>query len=186
MNKKPESIWEGVYQSFAEAGEVTDIYEDEIWVNKLTARFEEETSSLKSATGIPGVAAFSEYLLPFLVSLQAAGKNRIRVLDFGGGFGTSFFKSLASMVTPEKLEYHVVELPLLCTKGRTLASEYPNLHFHDSFPDLSGETDIVHVASSLHYVKHWQDVLESLAVYRPRHFLFSDLLAGEIPTFVST
>jgi len=186
MSKKPESIWEGVYQSFTEAGGQADIYEDEAWINKLTGRFEEETSSLKSPKGIPAIATFSEHLLPFLACLQAAKKNSIRVLDFGGGFGTSFFKSLASMVTQEKLEYHVVELPLLCAKVQALASEYPGLHFHKSFPDLTGETDIVHVASSLHYVENWRSILDRLIAYQPQYFLFSDLMAGEVPTFVTT
>jgi hypothetical protein len=42
------------------------------------------------------------------------------------------------------------------------------------------------MGSSLQYVEKWQELLTELNKrFRPKYFVFSDLLAGDIPTFVS-
>ena len=46
--------------------------------------------------------------------------------------------------------------------------------------------DIIHIGSTLQYIENWKNLLTTLNErYRPKYFVFSDLLAGDIPTFVS-
>jgi putative methyltransferase (TIGR04325 family) len=41
------------------------------------------------------------------------------------------------------------------------------------------------MGSSLHYCEEWEALLSRLCRYKPRHFLFTDLPAGDIPTFAT-
>ncbi len=70
--------------------------------------------------------------------------------------------------------------------GDTDAFDSDILHFHSSLDDVNRDVDIIHIGSTLQYIEDWKGLLTSLnEKYNPKYFVFSDLLAGDVPTFVS-
>lgn len=64
--------------------------------------------------------------------------------------------------------------------------QFRKLRFYSDLQDIEGGFDIVHIGSTLQYIDDWQGLLEGLITnYKPKYFVFSDLLAGAIPTFVT-
>ena len=59
------------------------------------------------------------------------------------------------------------------------------IRFHTSLPKNLRDVSIVHLGSSLQYIKDWKNILSDLAEYNPQYFLFTDLPAGDIPTYAT-
>lgn len=47
------------------------------------------------------------------------------------------------------------------------------------------KVDIVYIRSSLQYIDDWKKLLHTLTSYKPKFFLFVDLFAGNIPSYVT-
>ncbi len=70
--------------------------------------------------------------------------------------------------------------------GRDFFKDEQNIFFSDSLPEEDGITfDLVCMSSSLQYIERWETMLTQLCGYKPRYVLFTDLLAGDIPTFAT-
>lgn len=117
-------------------------------------------------------------LIAYIVALAGRDRERISVLDWGGGLG--HYEALARPSVPGlELEYHVKETPAVCAQGRALR---PELTFHDDETCLDRRYDLVVASSSLQYEPDRRALLARLsdAVGRylyvarvPRSFLFN-------------
>jgi len=96
----------------------------------------------------------------YVLALASRKKDRLSVLDWGGGLGHYYLYSRA--LAPEvSLEYHCHDLPGLCRLGRKLL---PEVEFHESAADLFGrQYDLAISSSSLHYFQDWETVACQLA-----------------------
>jgi len=87
---------------------------------------------------------------------------------------------------PYNLEFHIVDVEEICSKGRSLFEGESQIHFHSSLADLQGHSfDIVHIGSSLQYIEHWQDQLAELCRFKPEYFLMANIPAGDIQTYAT-
>jgi len=180
MSKKNLHIWEGIYDRFPN-DDSGGIFESERWLNSLPTFSNAQSQEILSPHSL-----IHEYpLAPVVATLIGSSDDSIRVLDFGGGLGNSFFPLIASLSAPGLVEFHVVETPTICSHGRELYGEYHNLHFHESLPSNMNRFDIVHAAAALHYVADWRTMLGSFAAYEPRFIMLFGLTAGDIKTFVT-
>ena len=95
----------------------------------------------------------------YVVALAARGRDRLSVLDWGGGLGHHW--ALARSVVPGlELDYHVNETPAVCAQGRDVARE---VTFHDDESCLDLRYDLVVASSSLQYAEDWRTLLDRLA-----------------------
>jgi putative methyltransferase (TIGR04325 family) len=161
-------VWEGVYAGFDEVPAVGDGFSGERWTRAVS-----------------GAAAQPAYpsLLAILLAVAETGTGPIRVLDFGGGTGSGYRHAKES-VPGLKVDYHVVEMPNVCEAGRPMFAGDQAIHFHSEMPIVS-ELDVAHFGSSIQYVRDWQGLLKQVARLNPKYILFSDLAAGENPTYAS-
>ena len=116
MNQKNWNgkIWEGVYRSFDEVKSDNDIFSEKIWIKKCTELLEKnlaiyENKSIK----INNLSSFNTYILP-LVSAMIEDKQKIKILDFGGGLGTEFLKTMSLLENSYKILFTIVEKKLIC------------------------------------------------------------------------
>ena len=119
----------------------------------------------------------------YVLARAARTKDRLSILDWGGGAGHYYLYSRALL--PEvKIDYHCYDVPSLCQLGRKLL---PDAQFHDDDAELWNRTfDIVVSSSSLHYFEHWREVTRRLAS-ATRAFLYIARLQSvtRVPSFVA-
>jgi putative methyltransferase (TIGR04325 family) len=94
------------------------------------------------------------------LTLASRHKDRISVLDWGGGLGYFYFLSRALLPGDVEIEYHCKEGPLICRYGREAV---PEITFWDDDSCLAREYDFVCASSSLQYVEQWRDLVGQLA-----------------------
>jgi putative methyltransferase (TIGR04325 family) len=97
----------------------------------------------------------------YAIALAARKKDRISLLDWGGGIGHYYIISKALL--PEvTIDYHCKDLPLLCGGGRELL---PEAKFYENEEECFARVyDLVLASSSLHYREDWQRIAQRLAL----------------------
>lgn len=181
-------IWEGIYNNFKECPVSGDGYESEIWASRSLERIIKLSDTAKENKTIPAVVAYQTSLLPFLTALVAErprNEKKVKVLDFGGGLGFTYIPVIKSCAHQQYIDYHIIETENICESGRLVFNNDPQIHFHTSLPREIPIMDIIHLGSSIHYIEDWKTLIDELADYKPEYFLFTDLPAGDIPTYAS-
>jgi putative methyltransferase (TIGR04325 family) len=118
----------------------------------------------------------------YVLARAARNKDRLSLLDWGGGAGHYYLYSKALL--PEiVVDYECYDLPALCRLGRKLV---PEAHFHEEAGTLPrARFDLVISSSSLHYFSDWRQSAGALAGHT-REFLYIARLqtVNRSPSFV--
>lgn len=117
----------------------------------------------------------------YVLARAAAGRDRISMLDWGGGPG--HYRLLAQALLPEVgLDYHSRDLPRLAALGRRFQ---PDATFHADDRCLDRTYDLVFASDSVHYAEDWARLLHRLAA-SAAPWLFMPLVpvALTAPSFV--
>jgi len=182
------SLWEGIYQSFEEVGGDHDAFDTDIWINKQKDKIQLDLNILKESTGSSRINTSKDYPLSLVVAMLLAQQGNISILDFGGGMGSQYLE-LISKVPPAKdhVKYFVVDGKKTLDNTPREMKAFSNLSFHESLDEVEKKVDILHIGSALQYIEDWKGLLFYLIEkFDPKYFVFSDLLVGDIPTFVSS
>ena len=185
LGNAPFNIWDGVYESFqaALANANGPGFSGDTYLMRSLAVANECFESLNAGKPIPHFHKQRSNLLPPTVALLLGNNNNLGVLDFGGGLGIGYMTLIESIPNASgRLDYTIVEVPAVCKIGATVVGEA--VTYLSAIPS-SGVFDVVHAASSLQYVEHWQALVGGLASLAPKYFLLSDVFAGAINSFVT-
>jgi putative methyltransferase (TIGR04325 family) len=117
----------------------------------------------------------------YVLARAAHGRDRVRVLDWGGGLG--HYAVLARAVLPEvEFDWHCREVPSVARAG---ASVHPEVTFHSDDGCLNAAYDFVFASSSLQYEEAWHVLLGRLAAATTGFLLITRLpVALRSPSFV--
>ncbi len=119
-------------------------------------------------------AAASTVLMAYgyVLALAAWKKDRLILLDWGGGVG--HYKLISQALLPHvEIEYHCKDVPLLCEAGRELQ---PSGSFHeDDESCFARDYDLVLASGSLEYVEDWKHVVRRLAEASRRYLYITRL-----------
>jgi putative methyltransferase (TIGR04325 family) len=95
----------------------------------------------------------------YVLALAAQRRDRLSILDWGGGLG--HYEPLSRALLPGvELEYHCKELPAMVERADSLL---PHVHFHDDDSCLARRYELVLVSGSLQYGEDWRALLAALA-----------------------
>jgi putative methyltransferase (TIGR04325 family) len=110
--------------------------------------------------GRDDVAAHNMLLsFAYVLARAAHERDRISVLDWGGGLG--HYAVLARAVLPEvELDWHCREVPSIAEAGTSVNRE---VTFHSDATCLDATYDLVFASGSLQYAPDWQELLGRLA-----------------------
>lgn len=182
-----ENIWEGIYESFAQCPDIGPGHEGDRWVKQETQRVDKLLQSKRDGGVIPSIVHYRMNLLPIMTAVVAAGSeaDKIRILDFGGGMGSTYVAVTAACANPGSIDYHLVESKNICRAGSRYFKDDHRIHFHDQLPKDIGKVDIVCLSSSIQYVADWKGLLKEIAGYDSQYLLLIDLPAGDIPTYAT-
>lgn len=169
------NIFSGVYKSFKDAPSSGSGFSGDGWIESSKEKLNKIISENEEHL-------IYQNLLPFLATI-AVSKKKLKILDFGGGIGTTYL-AVSKNLPKTSFGYHIVDIGRVCEEGRKIFKKDKRVFFHRKMPNIGG-VDIVYIGSSLQYVDEWKKKLAQLASYEPRYFLFDDLHAGVIPTFVT-
>jgi putative methyltransferase (TIGR04325 family) len=179
-------IWEGVYKSFKDVSASGPGFSGEKWIQSSFKKIRALRQDAKQKGSVLTVTQYRESLLPLVAAIVLHEFESVRILDFGGGVGFLYYQVLHGLPRIENFEFHIVEIAALCEIGKQYFQNEQHIFFHSSLPREEQLTfDIVHMGSSLHYYEEWKELLSRLCRYKPRYFLFTDLPAGDIPTFAT-
>ena len=94
----------------------------------------------------------------YVLALAARKRDRISILDWGGGIG--HYLPLSRAVLPGvEIDYHCKDVPVLAEHGRQL---FPEASFYDDDSCLERSYDLVLASSSLQYAINWGGTLRAL------------------------
>ena len=182
--KRPVHVWEGVYASFADTAGETTVFDSDIWIGKVVERAQQAIRD-SSGGAIPSIANTTDYALPFVAALAVPSVRSLRILDFGGGMGTSYVQLRTMLPRGRAVDFTVVENPAVCRAGEALFAAEEAMRFLTAMPPPPERFDIVHFGSSLHYVEDWKGILAAAVALQPDYILFADLPAADNRTFVT-
>lgn len=117
----------------------------------------------------------------YVLARAAHGRERLTVLDWGGGLG--HYAKLARAVLPAvEFDWHCREVPSVAEVGSAVN---PSVTFHTDDTCLDGVYDLVLVSASLQYEQEWARLLRRLASATRRFLLVTRLpVAAESDSFV--
>lgn len=185
-------MFNGIYENYDSAEEnltsTTNLFDGHIWTGTVRYWTENSINNAKNPN-----YPLEWYLREFVTLLvtEAVDQNTIKILDFGGGPGTTY-ADIQGKISTSNFEYYIVDTPANCEIGRSLFPSNPNLHFVTANPnndhqfDIHTEKyDIVMSSSTIQYSHNWKELLAKLIKYNPKYFVLLRLLSGEMPTFTT-
>jgi putative methyltransferase (TIGR04325 family) len=119
----------------------------------------------------------------YVLARAARGKDRLSILDWGGGAAHYYLYSKALL--PEVgFDYECFDIPSLIELGKKLL---PEVRFHCNESSIAGKKfDLVLSSSSLHYFEHWQEVAKDLACFSSAYLYVARLqTVFRTPSFVA-
>lgn len=179
------NIWEGVYGEWCEALRVGDAFNSDKWLSDQAAHVGAQIAGL-GGNSIAACAVSRDYVLPLVAAFALQAGPPPRILDFGGGMASSYPLVMGAVPGSENIEFHVLESPGICNRGRAELSSRTNLIFHSEMPPADMYFDIVHAGRSMQYVDDWRGLLAAFAQRKARYIALAGLLAGDIKSFVTT
>jgi len=130
----------------------------------------------------PGLAG-STVLMTFgyVLAFAAWKKDRLSLLDWGGGVG--HYNLVSRALLPQlELEYHCKDVPVLCRLGRELQ---PSVAFHEVDEScFARDYDLVVANGSLEYLEDWSHTMRRLATASRGYVYVGRLpIVREVPSF---
>ena len=116
-------IWEGIYSSFQFAEEEAKGpgFNGDVYRKRSLQASTECFATLKSGNPIPPFHKQRSTHLPPTVAMMLGAKERVKILDFGGGLGIGYMTLAESIPTDlKRIEYTILEVPEVCKSGRDL------------------------------------------------------------------
>lgn len=190
-------IWEGIYSSFDEAEiaieQNLDIFNEKLWIQNINRDIKVCINSIQSNISIPSFYKQRTIILPAVISLIIEKKEKLNILDFGGGLGIGYLSLKESLFDQFKnIKYFIIELDNLVVDGKEIYYvEHPtkclfekNIFFYNKIPK-NLLIDIIYISSSIQYIRDWKSLITKFVNIKPQYLFFSDVFAGNIPTFVT-
>ncbi len=181
------SVWQGIYSDFKSANGATDVFLNNVWIDKQCTKISQKLESYKNEDCTSSLYAVRDYPLALWIAAELAISEKLHILDIGGGMGEQYLEILARCPeAKERLSFTILENKFLNESVPKSMAAFKNLHFISELSELQGNVDIVHFGSSMQYVEDWKGFLKTLlSLPGVSSLIMSDFLAGDIPTFVT-
>lgn len=178
-------IWSGVFKEFDDVPSSGRGFQDRRWIERSRSQLTDLLERIERSSTVPPEPWYPFSELPILTALIKGRRAETKILDFGGGVGVTYVRLRACMEEMGNISYHIVDPSSVREAGAEELMDDPRVHFHEGLPEEPETFDVIHLESSLQYVDDWRGLLEKLCGMGPSYVLLVDLLAGDIPTFVT-
>ena len=185
--KIKNQIWEGVFENFSDIVPFNEVFNEKQWLSSQEKDIHKIFNLIESEnnTSISSISEDSHDALSVIIGIKAL-KNKVTILDFGGGIGVTFIKLLHMVTTKNNIQFDILESEIICKKGKEIFLKNNQVNFINQLPSKGYQVDIINASSSMQYVDDWKALLNRFKDYKPDFMIFSDLPAGDIEPFVTT
>lgn len=176
LKKASRYGWSGDYKNWQEAKELTDTYDDSVILEKV----KQALLRVKSGEAVyeRDSVLFNEiqYSWPLLSALMwIAMKNNgvLRVADFGGSLGSSYFQNRKFLAGASDLQWNIIEQENFVTCGQQYFQDN-QLHFFYTFEQMiarQGLPDLLLLSCVLPYLEKPYEILIRLMQYKIPYIL---------------
>ncbi len=191
VSKTMFHIWEGIYKDFetAQSNSVGGGFTSQRYIDQSERAIGESLEYLKQNGSIDLFHKQRFTLLPTVTSLISKfiiPDKRIKIIDFGGGFGMGHLTCLEeTLLKEEDLDYTIIELPEVCSAGSVFAKRHGlPIKFSSAISDDS-EADLIFCSSAFQYINNWKGLIRQFADVAPKAILMSDVFCGSFGTFAT-
>lgn len=179
---KKFNIWEGVYDTFSDVPVYGDGFDGERWISRSLIKIKD----LIKCSNENDKIHFVDLPLYSIAADIYAKKNKVKILDFGGGMGNGFIPLCTTLPDSDNLSFTIIEGKKVVGNAEKLFINDNRINFLTELPE-NNKYDIIHIGSSLQYIEKWVSLIGKLSTYNAKYFVFTDLPAGDIDrTYVSS
>ena len=176
MKKKTFYIWSGVYKNFKDANKfkVGMGFKGKIWKKEQTKIFDLCKDCSLAQKPIPKLYKERNMGLISILKNIFKRKKKIKILDYGGGFGIAYY------VLKEKFKddvkffiYTILEISNVCKFGKKLS---PNIKFTTKVNNKINY-DLLYSSSALQYFNNWHKIIVKFTKLKPKFIFLADTFA---------
>ena len=169
-----QKTFRGIYKNFEEVP-ITSNYSNKISQNEIHNNLVQLIADHKRNIYHVNERSQITNLLPLLLSLL--DKEKISLLDFGGGAGETYIDYINKLRTKKIIDYYLYDFEETTQIGKRLFldfhHEYSNIKFINAVSEIKS-CDIVYLGSSLQYFPDYKSILLTLVSKNPRYILITD------------
>lgn len=174
-----QSMFQGYFSKFDEIKKTSNIFKNKHWIKREVNKIK-RLKKLKSHE----VNLAKDYPLLVASSIIYNRNKKFNIIDYGGGFGAGYLSVSRGINKIKNLKYFIIDFPEICKLGKKIFLREKNLIFLDKLPKKVN-CDIFHFGSCLQYIDDWKLLLSRTCKLKPKYIIFSDLIAGNIDSFVT-
>src|SRR5664279_4748023 len=179
LKKAGKYGWSGDYKNWQEAKELTDTYDDSVILDKV------KQALLKVKTGeavyerdsvLFNQIHYSWPLLSTLLWVTTQKKGNLKVADFGGSLGSSYFQNRIFLTGIPELQWNIIEQENFVTCGQKYFQN-DTLHFFYTSEQMiarQGLPDLLLLSCVIPYLENPYDMLLGLMQYKFPHILIDN------------
>lgn len=174
-----QSMWSGNFKSWENALQKSEGYSS----LEILERVKKAVLKVKSGEAVyeRDSVLFDkvEYSWPLLSSLMwvaAKNSNSLKVLDFGGSLGTTYFQNRKFLNELHYVEWNIVEQENFVTVGRDCIGDKRLQFFYtiDECIGTKGKPDILILACTLPYIEEPFELVSELLNYKIPHIIIDN------------
>ncbi|PKA27065.1 methyltransferase, TIGR04325 family [Leptospira meyeri] len=181
--RKVEITFTGNYATWDEASTICSGYDSDIIINKVKKSLELVRDGKAIYERDSVIFDNIEYSQPLLVGLlfaSALNGGKLKVLDFGGSLGSSYFQNRKFLSKLPLVEWSIVEQEKMVSIGK-LEFENKELRFFHTIDEVvkNRQPETVILSSVLPYIKNPYEVLALI-----KSFNFETIIVDRTPFFI--
>lgn len=165
----------GHYASWEEAREASHGYDSELILKKVREsclKVKRGEAAYECDSVLYPKIAYSWPILAALLRIASMNNNRLKVLDFGGSLGSTYYQNRHFLASLSQLKWCVVEQEAFVDCGKA-DFENQHLRFYYDFESCMSEEqiDVVLLSSVLPYLREPYEILNTVASSNVSHLI---------------
>jgi putative methyltransferase (TIGR04325 family) len=179
IKKNKRYGWKGDYKNWQEAKELSDAYDDVLILEKVKQallKVKNGSAVYERDSVLFDRIQYSWPLLSALLWITTLNKGSLKVADFGGSLGSSYFQNRFFLSAISGLQWNIIEQENFADCGQQLFQD-EILHFFytpDQMIAKQGLPDLLILSCVLPYLEKPYDMLVNLMQYKIPHILIDN------------
>lgn len=177
-------ILEGVFDNFKEANKLKLGlgFSGKKWKIEQSKIFKICEDYDRNKKKIPKIYKERNLSLLFVIKKILSKQKKIKILDYGGGFGIVYYILKENFEKNIKfISYSILEIPSVVKFAKKLN---PNISFI-SKPNQQIKYNLLYSSSAIQYAINWKKTIIKFTKTNSDFIYLSDAFVGNIPTYIS-